>query len=83
MSKMIPISVKVPAELLARADIAASRFKVSRGEIIRSALKYFLDNIEKRERDRARLNSKNQEHTSMNGTMINGTMREKWIYIQI
>jgi len=83
MSKMIPISVKVPAELLARADIAASRFKVSRGEIIGSALQYFLDNIEKRERDRARLNSKNQEYETMNGTMINGTMCEKWIYIQI
>lgn len=74
---MIPISVKIPAELLIRADIAASRLNVTRGEIIRSALKYFLDNIEKRERDRASLDSKNQEYT------VNGTIREKWIYIQI
>jgi len=77
MPKMIPISVKIPAELLIRADIAASRLNVTRGEIIRSALKYFLDNIEKRERDRASLDSKNQEYT------VNGTIREKWIYIQI
>ena len=75
MPKMILISVKIPAELLIRADIAASRLNVTRGEIIRSALKHFLDNIEKR--DRARLDSKNQEYT------VNSTMREKWIYIQI
>jgi metal-responsive CopG/Arc/MetJ family transcriptional regulator len=73
---MIPVSVKMPAELLSRADIAASRLNVTRAEIIRSALKHFLDDIEKRERDRAKLDSK-KEYT------INGTIREKWIYIQI
>jgi metal-responsive CopG/Arc/MetJ family transcriptional regulator len=80
MTRMIPVSVKIPAELLIRADIAASKLNVTRGEFIRSAVKYFLDNIEKREkreRDRASLDSKNQEYT------VNSTIREKWIYIQI